>query len=341
MQQDTYRAAIYRGPGAVDVVDLPYPRCGPDEAIIRNLMTGVCGSDVGAYRDGGEDHMIWPDVEFGHEAISEVVEIGPDVKGLAVGDHVFATGQALRDPRRVGTVGGFSEYIRIPQCELDYSLFKVDKGIPLRSAVLFEPFTIGARGARNLSCGPDKTGIVFGAGIIGICAAIMLQWYGCPKVMIVDLSDFRLRNAEKLGLLTCNPTREDLKAKAIAEFGPGAAYGGERCGADLYLDATGVKAAIDSFTEIAKRQAELAIVGVHHHPVPLDLMRVCYNNWQIKGCGSSSLAEMAPDILAMMQSGRFDLSALVTHEYGVEDIEEALQMGARADQAQKVCISFA
>lgn len=341
MTQGSYRAAIYRGPGKVDVVDLPYPACGPDEVVVRNLMSGVCGSDVSAYRDGGDDHMIWADHEFGHEAISEIVEIGGEVKDLAVGDHVFVMGNALRDRRRVATVGGFSEYIRIPQCELGYSVLKIDKAIPLRTAVLFEPFVIGTRGALNLSPGPHKTGIVFGAGIIGLSAAIMMKWYGCPKVMVVDLSDFRLRNAEKFGLLTCNPQKEDLLAKAIAEFGPGVAFGGERCDADIYLEATGVKAAVDSFMGIAKREAQLGIVGVHHHPVPLDLMRVCYNNWQIKGCGTSGIVEMGPDILAMMQSGRFDLEALVTHEYDIEQINEALQMGARADQAQKVCISFA
>jgi 2-desacetyl-2-hydroxyethyl bacteriochlorophyllide A dehydrogenase len=341
MPKETYRGAIFRGPGSVEVVDLPYPACGDDDVIVRNLMTGVCGSDVSAYRHGGDAHMIWQDHEFGHEAVSEIVEIGRNVKGLALGDHVFVNqGKALRDMNRMATVGGFSEFIRIPQCEAGESVLPIDNEIPVKTAVLVEPFVIGTRGALNLDPGPERNAVVFGAGIIGMSAAIMLKWFGCPKVMIVDISDFRLANAEPFGLVPCNPAKEDLKARAIAEFGGEQTFFGERCNAQIYLDAIGMKPAIDNFALLAGRGASLAVVGVHHEPVPLDLVSVCYNNWQIKGCGSIAIEDALPHILAMMKSGRFDLSPLVTHEYGVEQIAEALVMGANAGAAQKVCIAF-
>jgi threonine dehydrogenase-like Zn-dependent dehydrogenase len=100
--------------------------------------------------------------------------------------------------RGMATVGGFSEYIRIPDCEVGYSVLKIDNDIPLRSAVLVEPFVIGTREASSLSPGTDKTAVVFGAGIIGMSAAIMLKWYGCPKVTVVDVSEPRLKNAHHL-----------------------------------------------------------------------------------------------------------------------------------------------
>jgi threonine dehydrogenase-like Zn-dependent dehydrogenase len=341
MARERYKAAIFRGPGHVEVVEKPYPACGDDDAIVRNLMTGVCGSDVASFRDGGDDHMIWKDHEFGHEAISEVVEIGRNVEGLAIGDHVFVNqGKALRDMRRMGTVGGFSEFIRIPQCEVGYSVLKIDNAIPVRTAVLFEPFVIGARAAKSLSPGPDKTAVVFGAGIIGMSAAIMLQWFGCPKVMIVDVSDFRLEKARAFGLATCNPATEDLPARAAAEFGVESGFFGERCKANLYVDAVGLPAAIDSFAAIAGREAALAIVGVHHALVTMDLMRVCYSNWRIGGCGNLPIEAAVENIVQMMRSGRYDLSSLVTHVYEVDRIAEALVMGGNAREAQKVCIGF-
>lgn len=341
MKPETYKAAIYRGPGSVDVVELPYPACGDDDVIVRNLMTGVCGSDIAAYRYGGDANMIWKDHEFGHESVSEIVEIGRNVKGLALGDHVFPNqGKALRDMRRMATVGGFSEYIRIPRCEVGYSVLRIDNDIPVRSAVLVEPFVIGARGAKSLNPGPDKTAVVFGAGIIGMSAALMLQWYGCPKVMIVDIAEARLENAKRFGLVTCNPAAEDLKAKALAAFGAQTTFLGERCNASLYIDAIGMKAALDNFTLLAGREASLAIVGVHHEPVSLDLIGVCYSNWHISGCGNLPIEEAIVDILEMMRSGRYDLSSLVTHQYPVDRIAEALVMGADAGQAQKVCIAF-
>jgi threonine dehydrogenase-like Zn-dependent dehydrogenase len=341
MKPETYKAAIYRGIGKVDVVDLPYPECGADDVIVRNILTGVCGSDVSAFRHGGDDNMIWKDHEFGHEALSEIVEIGANVTGLALGDHVFVNqGKALRDMNRMATVGGFSEFIRIPRCEVGYSVLPIDNAIPERTAVLVEPFVIGTRGARSLDPGPGKSAIVFGAGIIGISAAIMLRWYGCDKVMIVDLSEKRLENARGFGLMTCNPASEDLRARALAEFGATSSFLGERCGAQLYLDAIGARPAIDGFAMLAPPGAQLAIVGVHHEPVAIDLLNVCYLNWRVGGCGTLPIEEATVDILAMMKSGRWDLSSLVTHEYKVDRIEEALVMGGNARESQKVCVSF-
>jgi len=337
----TYKAAIYRDIGKVEVVDLPYPTCAADDVIVRNLLTGVCGSDVAAFHSGGDDTMIWRDHEFGHECISEVVEIGKNVKGLTLGDHVFPNyDKALRDPRRMATVGGFSEYIRIPQCEVGYSVLKIDNEIPVRTAVLFEPFVIGTRAARSLNPRPDHTAIVFGAGIIGMSTAIMLKWLGCSKVMVVDVSESRLERARKFGLLTCNTAIEDLKAKAFAEFGTQTSLIGERCNANLYVDAIGKRAAIDNFERIAGCEASLAIVGVHHAPVELDLMTLCYANWHVGGCGNLATEAAMDDILAMMRSGTYDLSSLVTHEYHLDEIETALVMGADAMNSQKVCISF-
>jgi threonine dehydrogenase-like Zn-dependent dehydrogenase len=304
-------------------------------------MSGLCGSDISAWQHGGDDHMIWKDHEFGHEAISEIVELGANVKGLAVGDHVFVNqGKGLRDMSRMATVGGFSEYIRIPQCELGYSVLPVDNDLPVKSAVLIEPFVVGTRGAKSLEPGQGKTAIVFGGGIIGLSAAIMLQWYGCDKVMLVDISEFRLDNARRMGLVTCNPAKEDLKARAIAEFGSQQGFFGESCGANLYLDAIGLQVAIDNFSMLAGREARLAIVGVHHKPAELDLLRVCYSNWHIGGCGNVDIEAAIPEIVEMMKSGRYDLASLVTHEYPVDKIAEALVMGGNANQAQKVCIAF-
>lgn len=341
MKPQTYKAAIYRGIGAVDVVDLPYPACGDDDVIVRNLLAGVCGSDVSAFRHGGDANMIWQDHEFGHEAVSEIVEMGGNVTGLEVGDHVFVNqGKALRDQRRMATVGSFSEYIRIPRCEVGYSVLKIDNDLPVRAAVLVEPFVIGTRAAKNLDPGPGKTAIVFGAGIIGIAAAVMLRWYGCDKVMVVDVSDTRLANARRLNLLTCNSGTEDLTTRAITEFGSQRTFLGERCGANLYIDAIGIAPAIEGFSKLAGREAALAVVGVHHQPVPLDLMAVCYSNWKIMGCGNVSTEEAIVDILEMMRSARWDLAPLVTHEYPVDRIADALVMAGNASEAQKVCISF-
>jgi threonine dehydrogenase-like Zn-dependent dehydrogenase len=347
MKPKTFKAAIYRGVGKVDVVDLPYPECGDDDVIVKNLYGGCCGADINAYvkPTGGDPHMIWKDHEFGHEMTSEVVEVGKNVKDVKVGDILFPNqGNALRDRNRMATCGAFSEYVRIIQYEKDFSAVPIPTDIPAKLSVLFEPFVITTRAALSFKAiggvGPGKTAVVFGAGIIGLGTAIMLKWYGCDKVMVVDLSEYRLGNAQKLGFITCNSSKEDLKAKAVAEFGTAVGFGGEGCGADLFVDAIGIQAVVDQFQALAARNAMLGIVGVHHHPGVFDLQRLTYNNWKISGTGGITIFQAAPDIWAMMQSGKFDLASLISHEFPVEKINAALAMGANVNEAQKVIISF-
>lgn len=341
MVKSTYKAAIYRGVGEIEVVDLDYPKCGDDDIIVRNLLSGICGSDLGAYNRDGDAHMIWKDSEFGHEMVSEVVEIGKNVKGLEIGDHVFPNmANAKRDRKRMATVGGFSEYVHIPQCEVGFSVIKIDNDIPLETASLLEPFVIGTRCAKNLNPEPGKTAIVFGAGIIGMSAAIMLKWFGCDKVMIVDISEYRLKNAHKYGLITCNPEKEDLKAKAIEEFGSQQTFTGEACGADLYVDALGIPIAIENFTTLACREATLGVVGVHHKPVSIDLLPLCYGNWHITGGGTTPIEVCAIDIFKMMKSGECDISLLVSHRYKIDDITDAFIKANDPKKAQKVSISY-
>jgi 2-desacetyl-2-hydroxyethyl bacteriochlorophyllide A dehydrogenase len=341
MKPDTYKAAIFRGVGSIDVVDLDYPQCGDDEAIVRNVLTGICGSDIFAFQKHGPESRIWIGEEFGHEAISEVVQLGKDVKGLAVGDRVFVNqDKAFRDMRRVSATGGFSNYLRIPRCEVGYSLLPIDNDLPSRVAVLFEPFVIGTRGVKVLKPKTGDGAIVFGAGIIGITSAVMLDWYGCDKVMVCDFSDFRLENARRLGFVTCNLAGEDLQARAFAEFGSQRGYPAEKCGARLYVDAVGVKAVLENFAMLAPRNGEISIVGVHKEPAALNWTEVSFNNWHIHGCGDGATEDLLPEILEMMRSGRYDLASLVTHEFPVDRIEDAIRLAADPHSAQKVCIAF-
>ena len=341
MRPKSYKAAIFRGVGKVDVVELPYPSCGDDEAIVRNVLTGICGSDIFAFQKHGPESRIWIDEEFGHEAISEVVELGKDVTGLKVGDRVFVNqDKAMRDPRRVSATGGFSNYLRIPRCEVGYSLLPIDNALPLRTAVLFEPFVIGTRGVKGLNPRPGESAIVFGAGIIGMTSAIMLKWYGCEKVMVVDYSEYRLENARRLGFATCNSGSENLKEKAFGEFGSQRGFPAEKCKARLYVDAVGVKSVLENFAMLAPRNGEIAIVGVHKEASMFDWVQVSFNNWHMHGCGNGDTEALLPEILEMMRSGKYDLSALVSHEFPVDQINEALTLAGQPNRAQKVCISF-
>lgn len=125
MATTTYQAAISRDKGRVGVVDLPYPRFRDDDIIIRNLMAGVCGTDIVAYKYG-DLRSVWIDAEFGHEVVSEVLEIGKNVKGPQVGRHVFPNQGNVRRDRHCGArlAAGLRrrELQRLPVCRLNVAV---------------------------------------------------------------------------------------------------------------------------------------------------------------------------------------------------------------------------
>jgi threonine dehydrogenase-like Zn-dependent dehydrogenase len=158
--------------------------------------------------------------------------------------------------------------------------------------------------------------------------------------MIVDISEKRLKLAEQFGFIPCNSATEDLRAKAIETFGSSRGIQGEVSNCELYLDAVGMQPVLDNFQQLAKPGAKLTVVGVYHAPATINMMWVCYSTWNIRGCGTRSLEELFPDIIDMMQSGKFDITTLVSHEYDIEDVDDAFQMAFNANEAQKVAISY-
>jgi threonine dehydrogenase-like Zn-dependent dehydrogenase len=181
------RAAVYNGKGDIAVTDLAMPVVGERDVVVRNLCAGVCGSDVSVYLHGPQAHRITAGSEFGHEVISEVVAKGALVHGLEVGDRVYPYPLLAKgDTSRAGTLGGFSEYMLIPNAEIGRQLYRVDPRVPVEVAAMIEPFTVGTHAARRARPVAGEKAIVFGAGTIGSAAAIALRRLGCDPIMVVD-----------------------------------------------------------------------------------------------------------------------------------------------------------
>ena len=303
---------------------------------MKNLAAGICGSDINAYKHDGPSVYIFPGLEFGHEMVSEVVEVGKDVQGVAVGDRVYPYPIFAKDDMmRPATVGGFSEYVHIPNCRLGMSVFKVDDTISNKAAAMIEPFTVGGHSAKICQPGPGKKAIVFGGGIIGMSAAITLDYMGCDKVMVVNRSTYRLDKAAALGFETCSPVQEDLKAKAMSVFGEAFSMSGPAPDVDIYIDATGAADAIDNFLAMAKSGATLSIVGVHHAPRTINLIPVTYGGLTIKGSPGYDFEDVAR-AMEIMKSGKYDIESLVSHTFPLEQLEEAIQTAAVSGASEKV-----
>ena len=332
------KSAIYNGPRAVEVVETPAPGIGDNDVLIENLHAGICGSDVSAYLHGPREHKIAPGGEFGHEMISRVAAVGRTVTDFALGDRVYPYPLLARgDMSRAGTLGGFSEFIAVPSPTPGVELYPVSDSISDTAGALIEPFTVALNAARRANPASGERAIVFGAGTIGIGVAICLKHLGAQEVLIVDLSDFRLDRAAALGFLTCNSSRDSLNDAAIEAFGEARSLDGVTNAADVYVDATGAAPVIDTFQRIGKVKSRLVVVGVHAKPVPINLARLAYSQHDILGSGGYTPEDVV-EVMALMESGKWDIESIVTHEFALDDIETALKTAADPSQALNVAI---
>lgn len=331
---------IYNGTKSIALKEIPLPPCGDQDIIVKNLYSGICGSDISAYQTTGDFMRLYPGMEFGHEMVSQVVEVGRAVEGISVGDRVFPYPlYAKDDTKRSGSVGGFSEYVHIPNCRLDHSVYKVSDKISDPVAAMLEPFAVGGQAAILSQPKQGQNAIVYGAGVIGMAAAITLKYLGCDKVMLVNRSTYRLEIAKELGFDTCSPVQQNLKETALAAFGPGFGIMGPTFNADIFVDATGSNDAFADFQRYGKLNAVYTIVGTHHEPMTFNPQMLMYASQRIQGSGgyTDQSVRLAMEI---MESGKFALERLITQEYPLEQLEEAIIKASTSSESLKVMIHF-
>lgn len=335
------KAAIYLGKENIVLKDIAYPVCGDHDVIIQNIYSSICGTDVAVYTKGpNTGHKISVGGEFGHETVSRVVEVGKCVKDFKVGQRVYPYPRyAKNDTKRAGTIGGFSEYILVPQARLDHSLYAIPEEISDRLACLIEPFTVGCRAARRGQPKPEESGIVFGCGTIGIAAAVALKHFGMKQVMICDKSDYRLTIAKNLGFAVCNTENEDFIEKASSYYGTAPSLNGMVPDIDCWIDAAGAEVVLDSYMVHGKIGSMFVAVAVGSKQRQIDLLQMTYAQKSIIGSGGY-MPEDVQDVIAIMISRKWNLESIITHEFMLEEISEAIKCAADPYHALNVIIKF-
>ncbi len=335
------KAAIYYGQRDVRIEERENPQAGDNDIVIKNRYASICGTDVAVYMHGpNTGHRISVGGEFGHEMISEVVQVGRNVQGISEGMIVYPYPRLAKgDPRRAGTVGGFSEYVLIPNAELNKQVYALPEGISLKEAALIEPFTVGFRAARRSQPQTGENAIVFGAGTIGLAAAIGLKFFGCAQVMLCDHSDFRLEKARELGFAVCHGQREDLKAEAMRVFGTAPSRFGPTAKASIYIDAAGAESILDQYQAMGQIESRLVVVAVRAGKRPVDVLEMTYSQHALIGSGGY-MPEDVRDVMAMMRSGRWDIGSIITDEFSIDQLPGGIERAADVDHALNVVIKY-
>lgn len=335
------KSVLVTGVGTTAVVDVPTPEVGPADVLVKMRACGICGSDTFYISIGG----IPPrqgETPLGHEPAGEVAVVGADVTGLSVGDHVVINPIASRKGMigSGGPGGALSEFLLIPEAVLGTSLQVVPDHIPFAVAALNEPMAVARHAVNRTSPKPGDKVVIFGAGPIGLGAAISYKRSGAAHVVVVDVIPSRLEKALAVGAdAVINSAQEDVVARLTELHGPGAtAMGAPRAGTDIYLDAAGVGVVVDTALKAAKHLATVGIVAVHKKPVEIDLGAILASEVNIvMSMGyPTEIFEVTKDIVAEWEK----FALIISDEFDFADVEQALALAGTPGAADKVVVTF-
>ncbi|TFV98264.1 zinc-dependent alcohol dehydrogenase [Leifsonia flava] len=335
------KSVLVTGPGGVAVVDVPTPTVGPTDVLVRMRACGVCGSDSFYIARGGIPPREGA-TPIGHEPAGEVVEVGSEVSGLTVGDHVVINPIASRSALigSGGPQGALSEYLLVEDAELGRSLAIIPAQVPWEVAALNEPMAVARHAVNRTAPKAGDKVVVFGAGPIGLGAAIGYKLSGAASVVVVDVIPSRLEKALAVGAdAVINSAEEDVYARLVEIQGAGAtAMGAPRAGTDIYLDAAGVPAVIDTALKAAKQGATLGVVGVHKHPVPIDFQAILASEVTIVTSMGypTEIFEVTSEIADHWEK----FAVIVSHTFPFSEVEQALTTASIPGAADKVVVTF-
>lgn len=335
------KAALYQGIHNIEIAEIPDYECDDDAIVLKNIYSSVCGTDVAVYNHGlGLGHRIVVGGEFGHETVCRVSAVGKNVTDVKVGDRVYPYPLLVTgDKKKAGIIGGFSEYIYCPHPVWGESIYHVDECISDKVAALIEPFTVGCRAARRSLPGQGQKGLVFGAGTIGIAAAIALKYFGCEQVVICDYSDYRLSICKALGFDVYN-NKSDLELSGLMDItGKSMGVNGEAVDCDIWIDAAGADAVLTAYDKYGKYNSKMVMVAVGTNKREIDVLGLTFGQKSITGSGGYTPKDVE-DVLNIMKSGKWDIEKMITHEFTIDDLSKAIEQASDVDNALNVIINF-
>lgn len=333
---DKMIAAVYHGPNDIRVEEREIPEIGPDEALLKVISTGICGTDLrilhGGHRKYGTGTIRIP----GHEVVGTIAAVGSNVQGLDIGQRVFVSpnmgcghcrqcvsgnNNACANYNAIGITldGSFAEYMRIPVAAiLQGNLIPIDESVDPAVAALIEPFACVLRGQDAVRIRPGDIVLVVGAGPIGLMHMLLAQIQGAARVIVSEISPERLAQAVELGAdRAVNPAEEDLAAVIDQES--------REEGADVILIAAPAHKAQEEALKLAAIGGRINLFGglpKDRPTISFDSNLVHYKELIVTGttaCSTNDCWRAA----AIASSGRIDLSKLVSARFPLREVNEA------------------
>jgi len=313
------------------MADVDEPEVGPNDIGIKIAKTAICGTDIHIYQwDDWAQKTIPVPMVVGHEYVGEVVEVGSEVRGFAVGDRVSGEGHITcgycrncragvrhlcRNTIGVGVnrQGAFAEYLVIPA----FNAFKIPDNISDEMAAVFDPFGNAVHTALSFDLVGEDV-LITGAGPIGVMAAAVARHVGARHVVITDVNEYRLNLARQFGVSRAVNVAQESLAEVLTELGMTEGF-------DVGLEMSGVPSAFSQMLNNMNHGGKIALLGIPPSDMSIDWNQVIFKGLTIKGIYGREMFETWYKMASLLQSG-LDLNPIITHEFEVADFQKGFDV---------------
>jgi 2-desacetyl-2-hydroxyethyl bacteriochlorophyllide A dehydrogenase len=336
------KAVFISEPNKIEVREVPMPKVGQGEALLRIKYVGICGADVASYT-GNQPFTTYPRVP-GHEFSAEIVEIPENDLGLKKGMIVTANPyfncgkcyscergfvNCCTDNQTMGVQrdGAFCEYVAMP-IERIYD----GMGLSSKELALIEPFTISRHAVSRTNISPNDKVLVIGAGPIGLFALICAKLTGA-KVYVADVLDKRLDVALGYGADgVINSAETKLKEAADSITGGN--------GFDVVIEACGLSQTFLDSIESACFAGKIILIGNGKKDTTFNHSIILKKELNIFGSRNSYKKDFT-DLISIVKQGEIDLMKMVSNIYPIEKADEAFKALANNDGSlAKILVEF-
>ncbi len=347
------RATVFRGVNDIGIEEVPRPRAGIGEAVIRVTLTTICGTDLHIVRG---EYPVRPGLVIGHEPVGVIEELGPGVTGYNLGDRVLVGAitpcgqcraclsghlsqcghgdgyEAIGGWRFGNTINGAqAEYLLVPAAQAN--LAKIPDPLTDEQVVLLAD--IASTGISGAEAAPVRVGdavVVFAQGPIGLCATAGAKLMGASLIIAVDGDDNRLAMARRMG---ADVVLDYRAVNVVAEI--------KRLtgGVDVAIEALGTQQTFENALRSLRPGGTLSSLGVYSGKLqmPYEAFSAGLGDHRIVTTLCPGGKERMRRLLTLVQSGRFDPTPLITHRFSLDEINQGYKLfGERADGVLKVAI---
>ena len=337
---DLMRAVVMRNRALV-LADVPVPRSGPGEVLVRTLACGICGSDlhalehadqmVEASRRAGRARVmdLGRDIVMGHEFCAEIVEHGPGTtRALPVGARVCSQPMVVREgvPETIGYSndhpGGYGEYMRLTEA----LLLPVPAGLPTDHAALTEPMAVGVHAVQKARLVAEDAPIVVGCGPVGLAVVAALRLTRTEPIVAADFSPRRRELATRLG------------AHVVVDPAKTTVWESRPVGRPLVVfECVGVPGMLDDLMAAALHGTRIVVVGVCMEPDTIHPLLGIMKELQLQFVLGYTPEEFATT-LRHIAEGEIPVAPLITGRVGLEGVPAAFDELASPERHAKILV---